>query len=1188
MVWLHKMPRTPRPVAGIGAFSIVVYPTIIGEMTIERLTNALVGSRTIRTVASRLASGQPLVAEELPLAARPAVLAALARILDRPLLVIVPRQAHADELADAVGQLLGEIPVEVWQAPETLPYDVFAQDRASAVERSWFLQRMTEPSPGLFIAPARGLLQLLPPNESLRGCPLTLRVGQRMALQTVLDYLVDSGYAPVPLVQQPGSFSRRGGIVDVWPPGNDLAVRIEFFGDEIDSIRRFEPTTQRSVDRLHSIMLLPLSEAPLPQLQAAATKLRRLDTSSLRPEVREEWERLCQQIERGELVPLPELALPFVFPEASSLLDRFPRSFPVVVVDPGAVRLTIDQLTQQAEELRETSELSGELPRGLPRPYHPDDRIWTALRVHPILWLGTVEQGDSANGDIPSDLGFTTDIPAIAGRLDTLPAVLAPFLAEDYAVTLVTEQADRLAHLLRESSQYAEAASIAAPTIARGRLPGGWKHREARLLLLTDRELFGLRRLPRPRGRRRFEVTSDLLSRLVPGAYVVHVDHGVARYGGLVHLTINGVHREYLLLEYAENDRLYLPVDQLDRITLYESLDGEPKLTRLGSPEWSRVKRRVREAVRELAFELLQLYAAREAAPGIAFGPDTQWDRELEESFPYEETPDQWRAIQEVKADMERPRPMDRLLCGDVGFGKTEVALRAAFKAVNNGYQVAILVPTTVLALQHYNTFRERLASYPVRIEMLSRLRSKREQRAIIEGLRAGTVDIVIGTHRLLQRDVAFKRLGLVIIDEEHRFGVAHKEHFKRLRTNVDVLTMTATPIPRTLYLALSGVRDLSVIATPPVDRTPVRTFVTPARDSVIREAILREIARGGQVYVVHNRVHSILDFAQRLRGLVPEARFAVAHGQMPEQELERIIVDFIERKYDVLICTAIIESGVDIPSVNTIIIDQAQQLGLTQLYQLRGRVGRSHQRAYAYLLYDDRRPLSAEARARLEAIQEATELGAGLQIALRDLEIRGAGNILGPEQSGHIAAVGLELYTQLLARAVQELREGRPIDEAPSVTIDLPIEATIPSEYCGDEAIRMRLYQRFAEIRTDEQLEDLVSEIRDRFGPLPDPVQRLVDLAKLRLWANRLGLASLIERDGELFIRPVVGTRLDQEELRRQVGSGVYVTPHQIRLVIARLEVPLWEAVTTALRAIEHRRATVLLISPHAALTTT
>lgn len=1144
---------------------------------LAQIVKRIATTPTLVQVANALSHKGSLCAENVPLAARPAVIAGLAYLLKGPLLIVVPRQAQADELAAAIAQLLPDRPVTAWATPETLPYDLFAQDHSTLGERQALLAQLLDGSPNVLVAPARALTQLLPAPEFLVQNRLKLSVGAHLPLHRLLDHLLSTGYHPTPVVQEPGTFSRRGGIIDIWPPGLNTGIRVEYFGDQIEALRTFDPTTQRSIEHLSELTILPLSERSSALFERVAKQLRALPWTQLRPEVQAEWERFCQRLERGQLLSTPELVAPLLLSKPCTLLDYL-RAYPAIIVDPGAVRFTLEQLEQQAEELREASEQSGELPPGLPHPYWPAQRIWPALSNHPALWLGMTIELPSVPHIEPAHLGFTSDIPNLAGRHEQLGDRVHPYLVEGYAVVIATDQVERVEQVIQEQNlPITSSLQNGSLLVIRGRLPGGWLNESAQLLFLSDRELFGVRRSA-VSGRRRSAQTPDLLSRLAPGCYVVHVDHGIARYGGLKTLVINGVPREYLQLEYAENDRLYLPVDHLDRITLYEGFENEPKLTRLGSLEWARVKRRVREAVRELAFDLLQLYAVREHTPGIAFGPDTPWDRESEESFPFEETPDQWQAIQEVKADMERPRPMDRLLCGDVGFGKTEVALRAAFKAVNNGYQVAVLVPTTILALQHYNTFRERLAAYPVRVEMLSRLRSKREQKGVIQGIREGTVDIVIGTHRLLQRDVEFKRLGLVIIDEEHRFGVVHKEHFKRLRTNVDVLTMTATPIPRTLYLALSGIRDLSLINTPPVERTPVRTFVTPARDAIIREAILRELSRGGQVYVVHNRVQSIDAFAARIQNLVPEARIAVAHGQMPESQLERIILSFIEREFDVLVCSAIIESGVDIPSVNTIIIDQAHQLGLTQLYQLRGRVGRSHVRAYAYLLYDDRRPLSPEAQARLEAIQEASELGAGLQIALRDLEIRGAGNILGPEQSGHIAAVGLELYTQLLARAVAELREGRPIEEAPHVSIDLPVEATIPPEYCGDEAVRMSIYQRFASIRTAEQLGDLVAELEDRFGPLPKPVQVLAEIAELRLWANRIGLTSILERDGDVFIRPVIGQRLSQEHLRQTLGPGVYVTPHQIRLTLDRCSPPVLDAVKMVLTEIEMRRATLRL----------
>jgi transcription-repair coupling factor (superfamily II helicase) len=624
-----------------------------------------------------------------------------------------------------------------------------------------------------------------------------------------------------------------------------------------------------------------------------------------------------------------------------------------------------------------------------------------------------------------------------------------------------------------------------------------------------------------------------------------------------------------MLLEYAKGDRLYVPVDQSDRVSRYSGGGIDPTLTRLGSGEWVQVKRKVRKAVREMAFELIQLYAARETVRRPQHMADTTWDRELAESFPFTETPDQARAIAACTADMESDEPMDRLVCGDVGFGKTEVALRAAFKAVNNGRQVAVLVPTTVLSLQHFTTFAQRLAPFPVKVEMLSRLRTKAEQRQILTGLAEGAIDIVVGTHRLVQKDVHFKSLGLVVIDEEQRFGVRQKEALKQLRTEVDVLTMSATPIPRTLHMALAGIRDISIIDTPPQARLPIRTFVTERSDTLLREVLLRELDRGGQVYVVHNRVHDIDHYTHHLRELVPEARFGIGHGQMDESVLEDVILGFVRHDFDVLVSTTIIESGIDIPNVNTIVIDNADTFGLTQLYQLRGRVGRSVNRAYAYLLYRPEKALSEEAQERLEAIQEATELGAGLKVAMRDMEIRGAGNILGAEQSGHIAAIGYELYIRLLGQAVEEIRNGTPINEQGPVTLDLPLTALIPASYVPDTELRLATYRRVAAVEDARGLADVRAELEDRFGPIPEEVERLFALITLRHRAIALGIESVVEREREIVIRPVETSGIERG-LRSALGTAVKLTPNSIRLRLPDLDIPWPRAVDIVLDALE------------------
>lgn len=685
-------------------------------------------------------------------------------------------------------------------------------------------------------------------------------------------------------------------------------------------------------------------------------------------------------------------------------------------------------------------------------------------------------------------------------------------------------------------------------------------------ILYTDAEIFGWSRSKPRRLTTQYTRPSApeaFFADLAPGDFVVHIDHGIGVFRGLQKLDLGGPDTEYLLIEYAQGDRLYVPVHQLDRLSRYVAPGGHtPPLHRLGTAEWSQVKERTRKAVADIAQELLELYATRQVVSGHAYSADTAWQQELEASFPYVETADQLSVIDQVKHDMQRERPMDRLVVGDVGYGKTEVALRAAFKAVMDGKQVAILVPTTVLAQQHFNTFKERLAPFPVTVEMLSRFRSSKEQDEIVERIGKGSVDIVIGTHRLLSPDVQFKDLGLLIVDEEQRFGVTHKERLKQLRAQVDVLTLTATPIPRTLYLSLSGARDMSTIETPPEERLPIRTYVAAYDEGLVRDAILRELDRGGQVFFVHNRVRGIGILTEQLRKLVPEARIAIGHGQMPEDELEAVMSEFAAGQYDVLVCTTIIESGIDIPNANTIIINNADKFGLAQLYQLRGRVGRSAARAYAYFLYDKRVNLSEEARARLQGIAEATELGAGFQVAMRDLEIRGAGEILGARQSGHIAAVGFDLYCRLLAGAIEEARVRSPSDgqngkenaqrvqqilNAP--TVDLPIASQIPESYVADSGLRLRLYRRLADVAGEKQVQDLSREFQERFGELPEEVENLMFMLRLKIAATRAGAAAITLDDGRVLVRFREEDNARMEQLNKRYGNRVRASRDRVWL---------------------------------------
>ncbi len=1129
------------------------------------------------------------VTHNLRPAERPVALAALALQSSLPLLIVTSRQETADTLCAALSLLLppANEPL-VWSAADPLPYEQLPHDPVLSASRSTVLGRLTESEregPLVIVTTVRGLMSCIRNRASFERDLIRLRVGQRIDDGRLVRDLVAAGYQVEALVEGPGTISRRGGILDIYSPGAADAIRIEFFGDEIDSIRRFDPGTQRSVERINEATILPPIEFDLTDRQAAVARLREYPAQSLREEVRDEWERMLTHLEVGEVPASIDLLATAFSNNDATLLDFLPDDALVVRVEPESQSLQGSQIELQAEDIRQTLEQAGEIPAGFVRPYERWSQVERTIRHFSTWEIGQSDDEDLAKTIQPVGDAFAP-VPSFGGQIDDLADYIRSSTGSGGRVVVATDQSERLSDLLEEHELYPRVlkrgGSMTGPTpagaidVVHAPLGAGFSlDGDTRLVVLTDLEVFGLRKIARPTApqQRRKAAPARQFS---PGSYVVHVEHGVGEFKGLVTLDLSGVEREYLQVDYADADRLYVPVDQADRLMPYESPAGTPRITRLSSPEWSRIKARVRKAVREMAFELIQIYAAREVAAGHAFPPDSSWDIELTESFPFRETLDQQKAIDDVKGDMETPRPMDRLVCGDVGYGKTEVALRAAFKAVNDGMQVAVLVPTTILALQHYNTFRERLAAFPIKVEMLSRLRTKQEQLAITEGLASGAVDIVVGTHRLLQRDVNFKNLGLLVVDEEQRFGVSHKEHIKRARAEVDVLTMTATPIPRTLHMALTGVRDLSLITTPPQDRVPIRTFVTPTSDAIVRESILREVARGGQVYVVHNRVQSIYRLSDHLKELVPEATFAVAHGQMDERDLERIVLAFIRHEFDVLICTTIIESGVDIPNANTIILDNAHALGLTQMYQLRGRVGRGTHRAYAYLLYPPNTPLSVEALERLEAIQEATELGAGFQVALRDMEIRGAGNILGAEQSGHIAAVGFDLYTRMLAHAVEEVRAGHPIAEPEEVSLDIAVDAGIPEEYISDEQLRLDTYRRIAAATNERELRDLDVELADRFGPVPPEAVQLFGLVRLRHRASRLGLVGIIERDGDIVIRPVIGSRLDQQQLRREIGAGVRVTPNQVRLHVPDLRVDRWEAINAVLDAVAARRASI------------
>lgn len=1093
--------------------------------------------------------------------ARAPMLAALSRTLFVPMIVLTARSERAKQIASELN-IWSPNAASIFDFPEPdplfyermpwsaetiaarlsalaalAPRTISPADVKHNTEQIEGGESVQHPSP-IIVTSIRAVMQkTIPPADFVAGMRV-LRRGENVNLTELLSVLVTLGYEYQIVVETPGAFSRRGGIIDIWCPSNPHPVRIELVGDEVDSLRAFDPATQRSAQEIKALMIAPASEALPGRGRDIVEKISTLDLSACHPIAESGFKRDREMLADGRRFHGIEFYLQYLYTNPASLIDHLAETGLLVVEDWSEIEATAQSLEFQAEDVRGDLEARRELPSNVALPYFAWNSLRDRLLSRKRLLLDYAMPGEALR--LPFAPG-----ERYGGQIRKVIDEVFKWRERNARIVIVTRQAERLAELLREREFHVKPTDhidkVPAPkhiALVQGALAEGWKLDgrpttdakglpTADCLLLTDAELFGWSR-PKPRRLAKTRAASPeaFFADLAIGDFIVHVDHGIGIFRGLTRIALNGPEREFLQIEYQRGDVLYVPVHQIDRLSRYVAPGSHaPALSRLGTAEWSQVKERTQKAVADIADELLELYAAREVVTGHAFSPDNQWQHELEASFAYVETDDQLRAIDDIKSDMEKPRPMDRLVVGDVGYGKTEVALRAAFKAATDGKQVAILVPTTVLAQQHYNTFTERLAPFPITIEMLSRFRSDKEQREIVEKLKTGGVDIVIGTHRLLSDDVQFKDLGLLIIDEEQRFGVVHKERLKQLKSQVDVLTLTATPIPRTLYLSLAGARDMSTIDTPPEDRLPIRTYVAEYDERLVRDAILRELDRGGQVFYVHNRVRGINIIADQLRKLVPEANIAVGHGQMDEEQLEAVMNEFATGKYDVLVCTTIIESGIDIPNANTLIVANADKFGLAQLYQLRGRVGRSAARAYAYFLHAKHHPLSAEAHDRLQAIAEASELGAGFQIAMRDLEIRGAGEILGARQSGHIAAVGFDLYCRLLASAIESKKENITVNQSDTrlgfaPTIDLPLPAQIPEDYVPDAGLRLKLYRRLADIRTDAQVNEIAQELTDRFGKPPAQIENLLYLLRVRVAAMCARLASISMEDGRIVIK--------------------------------------------------------------------
>ena len=1277
-------------------------------MTLGILRGVMDGVPEYCRLRDEVRGGARRLTAEVPAKAAAFTLATLRRDVDVPTLVVAPRPEDARRLHEQLLAWCGDDEGLLhFPESEILPFERLDSDVETVHQRLRVLAAVASivsdrdvqdgedkesnyphpfgklragsshlPSRGkrdglMVVASVGALMQRTLGRDVMAEGSYTLRRGEQVELGEMLDMWRRLGYRFESAVYGPGVVSRRGGIIDIFPVGADMPARIEFWGNEIDSIRLFDPTTQRSGDVVDSVQVTPAHEilpamTPYGELERLAAFV---DVANCTPRVQSRIQQELELLMEGQDVE--EQGFYAGFFNSGGLTDYFTDNALLVAYKPDEIADAAWEIQERGHQLRETKEGRGELPRNFPSS-HLSWRVVEAQfegfsqRVDvqvdtPVVspWededAPTLPQGERGQSE-----GVDVALPFLAtgnyyGNLERFVEDVWEMAEEDGAtVVAVSSHSRRLAEIFRGEGvdvaladgldDVPAAGSVTLMQSAAGGLSDGFSlpiysgGRDGRLVVFSDVEIFGVAKQRRTRRRSVRGARDAFLSELSPGDYVVHVEHGIGRFAG----TVRGVKadagsravsrdngeddREYLAIEYANDDKLYVPLEHLDRVAPYIApMDRPPSLTRLGTQEWRRAKARAERSTMEMASELLALYAARELAKGHSFVPDAQWQSELEESFPFEETPDQRRTIEEVKADMESPKPMDRLVCGDVGYGKTEIALRAAFKAVMDGKQVAVLVPTTVLAQQHYATFSQRLSAFPTRVEVLSRFRTPQEQRSVVDRLADGQVDICIGTHRLIQRDVRFKELGLVIVDEEQRFGVAHKERLKRMREEVDVLTLTATPIPRSLHMALAGVRDMSTMETPPEERLPIKTYVSEMSDALIREAILREIDRQGQVYFLHNRVYNIDYMARHLSRLVPEARVGVGHGQMNEGDLENVMLEFAEGKLDVLVCTTIIESGLDIPNVNTLIINRADTLGLSQLYQLRGRVGRSARRAYCYLMVPPSGSLTEPAEKRLRAMLDASELGAGFRIAMKDLEIRGAGNILGAEQSGNIHAVGFDLYTRLLSNAVEELRargegagvsgqqsavsgagamangtaselpngRGRAVDgsatreeERVEPTLDIGIPASIPEEYIEDLPARLRMYQRIVTLGTaqadgsgieGEDGEDAIKagvseiedEMRDRFGPLPWQAVNLLYVTRLRLYAKEAGVESVMRERNRVVLRyggDIGGAR---RAMQRVLGRHAEIGNTQVRLPMDALGADWEGALETALRAL-------------------
>ncbi|RKQ33031.1 transcription-repair coupling factor [Oceanobacillus halophilus] len=1148
------------------------------------INHYLQSQEDIQSIINGITSGmnEQLVAG-LSGSARSMLVSVVNESITKPVLLVTHQLVHAQQLHDDLVDFVGEENVHLYPVNELIASEIAFSSPELRSQRIEALTSWSQNKSGILIAPVAALKRILPPPSYWSRYQLKFTLGEEIDIDKYLASLVDMGYERASMVSTPGEFSKRGGIIDIYPITEENPVRVELFDEEIDSIRYFDAETQRSLEKRNEIIVGPASELLLTDedIHSSAERLETALAESLKKMKKSETkENLIEVIEAdiGRLKNLERFQemykyIGFLYEKPASLLDYLTQDGLVVLDEMSRIQETANSLDTEEAEWYSSLLEAGKMVRNSRFSYDWQTVLdnMTQQRMYMSVFLRHIPNTNPQNIINLSSRAMQE----FHGQMHLFKNELIRWKKGDFSVVILAPNEKRAEKIHSILMDYDVEAAISKqltlpvnkPTIAIGNINSGIELPMHKLVIITENELFK-KRMKRARKQQKISNAERIKSyqELKVGDYVVHANHGVGKYLGIETLKLNDLHKDFMLIRYSGDDKLYVPIDQIDLVQKYVAAEGkEPKLYKLGGTEWTKVKRKVQSSVEDIADDLIKLYAEREARKGYAFSKDTEMQREFEASFPYQETEDQLRCIEEIKADMEKEQPMDRLLCGDVGYGKTEVAIRAAFKAVMDGKQVALLVPTTILAQQHYETIRERFQDYPINIGLLSRFRTKKQQTETINGINKGTMDVVIGTHRVLSKDIQFRDLGLLIVDEEQRFGVKHKEKIKQMKSNVDVLTLTATPIPRTLHMSMLGVRDLSVIETPPENRFPIQTYVMEYNPILVREAIEREMARGGQIFFLYNRVENIDKVARDVGMLVPEARVAVAHGRMTETELENVIVSFLEGEFDVLVSTTIIETGVDIPNVNTLIVSNADHMGLSQLYQLRGRVGRSNRVAYAYFTYQKDKVLTEVAEKRLQAIKEFTELGSGFKIAMRDLSIRGAGNLLGSQQHGFIDSVGFDMYSQMLKEAIDARKEGKEIEGiAPfEPELTLKLDAYIPDDYIKDEKQKIEVYKHFRSLETAQQVSDLKDELIDRFSDYPVEVGNLFIVSTLKMYAKKERVESIVEKNKKITLlveeersQKIDGSKLF--ELANEFGRNVQLGTENNKLkIVFKYSVP-------------------------------